>query len=401
VQATGVELFSATGWLEPGPTPIEVGALAEGVVESLHVLPGQRVEKGQVVAKLIDADARLSHAAAVEEQAERRLKVKSAEADVAEATAQFRVAEVAARAEAELYQTRASGRVRYDQALAQVEAARARVDQAKARLEEAKTRIRQGEVAVQIALLRLERMTVRAPVAGFVMMLNTAPGRMLGFRVAVAGQADSIVTLYDPDRLQVRVEVPIDKFQLVRPGQPAAVELDVVPGERLGGIVLYDTHETDINRNTVRVKVGLQRPSPLTFIHTSPMPSPALLALQGICDGTHLVFEERFGPLRRLRPGMIAKVRIIAPPSDKQETGGEVLRLWIPKKLLVKEDGKSQVWVVQQQRGRAQLSEVTLGTGQQGELIEVTQGLQPSDKLIVSGRESLKPGERVRIAGEE
>jgi HlyD family secretion protein len=401
VQATGVELFSATGWIEPRPTPIEVPALTEGVVEDLLVLPGQSVLKGQIVARLIHEDCQLGLDAAEEELAERRSKVESADADVLEATAQVRAADVTARAEEELFKNNATGKVRYEQALAQQAMARAKLKQAEARRKEAEARVRQGEVAVRTAQLKVDRMTVRAPASGVVMQVNTVPGRMVGVRSLNAGAMDSLITLYDPNSLQVRVEVPIDKFHLVRPGQPAAVEVDVIAGERLLGTVLYDTHETDINRNTVRVKVGLIHPPSGTFAWPWPLPGPGHLAVQGALQALHQAALEVRGPLKKLRPGMIAKVHIISPATETKETGGEVLRLMIPKRLLIKNGNQSQVWIVNQIEGHATLVNLVPGSGQQGELVEIAEGLQPSDKLVVSGREALKPGQRVKITGEE
>src|SRR5205814_3246818 len=59
-QPADTPLFRAAGWAEPRPTPTVVTALAEGVVEKLFVVEGQAVEAGEVVARLIDADARLA-----------------------------------------------------------------------------------------------------------------------------------------------------------------------------------------------------------------------------------------------------------------------------------------------------------------------------------------------------
>jgi multidrug efflux pump subunit AcrA (membrane-fusion protein) len=401
VLATGAELFSATGWIEPRPTAIDVTALAEGVVEELLVLPGQTIAKNQIVARLIDKDARLALQAAEEDLAERRLRAESAEADIAEAQAQLRAADVVARSEEELFQNKAIGRARYEQAVAQQAVARAKLKQAEARAKEHVARVRQGEVAVSAAHLKLERMTVRSPAAGVVMQLNTVPGRMVGVRSLGANQLDALVTLYDPGSLQVRVEVPIDRFHLVRPGQQASVEVDVIPGERLLGTVLYDTHETDINRNTVRVKVGLVRQLAGTFAWPWPLPAHEQLAAAATLHCCELAVAELNGPLKKLRPGMIAKVRIISPPTATAQQGGEVLRLMIPQGLVVKEGDKHLVWIANQEAKTAVLTPVVLGRGRQGELIEIVSGLQPSDKLITSGREQLKPGERIRIVREE
>lgn len=213
---------------------------------------------------------------------------------------------------------------------------------------------------------------------------------------------DSLVTLYDPEQLQVWVVVPLDKFQLVRPGLPVEVKVEELSERRLSGTILYDIRdkETAIARNTVTVKVGLFRHSRAMFapLHCLPAPTVAQTALMAaIAEGVQALES----PFDKLRPDMIARVRFLSPPTESKETGGEVLRLFVPKRLADTSGGEARIWIVDQAAGRAILRTVVLGQARQGELVEITQGLQPSDKLITSGHQALKPGDRVRIVGEE
>jgi multidrug efflux pump subunit AcrA (membrane-fusion protein) len=399
VQATGVELFTATGWIEPRPNPIEVPALSEGVVEKLLVLPGQRVEAGDVIVQLVAADAELGLESAQQEAAELRLKLQTAQLDVEEMEAQLKSSKVAVKSDEELVRNKVVSPLRLEQSRAQQEVAEAKLKQAKARLAESDARFKHCSVHERIARLRLERMTVRSPVAGVVMSLNTLPGRMVGVRNLTGAVPDSVVTLYDPERLQVRVEVPIDKFQLVRPDQPAVVEVDVLPGRRLAGAVLYDTHETDIQRNTVRVKVGLcQIPGKCAL---GPWLVPATALPQTTMLGVLAGVREMLTPQELLRPGMIAKVRILSPATQTKEPGGEVLRLYVAKRLIVSEENQTRIWIVDQSTNQAVLRSVSLGAVSAGDLVEVTQGLHPSDKVITTSRELLRPGMRVMITRDE
>src|SRR5688500_8637042 len=59
IQQSGTPLFQAAGWIEPRPTATVVSAQVEGIVESLLVVEGQEVQRGEPLAKLIEADARL------------------------------------------------------------------------------------------------------------------------------------------------------------------------------------------------------------------------------------------------------------------------------------------------------------------------------------------------------
>ncbi|MGP1310416.1 MAG: hypothetical protein ACTS27_09490, partial [Phycisphaerales bacterium] len=73
-QAPDTVVAQGPGWIEPAPYATSVQALAEGVVAEVLALEGERVEKGQVVARMIDEDARLG--------------VRHAEADLALARAE-------------------------------------------------------------------------------------------------------------------------------------------------------------------------------------------------------------------------------------------------------------------------------------------------------------------------
>src|SRR5438132_1187895 len=68
VQQSGAALFQAAGWVEPRPTPVLVTALTEGVIEQLLVVEDQAVQAGEPIARLVEADARLTLAGAEAEQ---------------------------------------------------------------------------------------------------------------------------------------------------------------------------------------------------------------------------------------------------------------------------------------------------------------------------------------------
>jgi len=410
VEAAGVELFTATGWIEPRPTATEVNAQAEGIIDQLLVLPGQRVEEGQILARLIDVDAVQAVDAARLELAERRLKVQLASAMEDEARGVLRAAEAKLRNHDQLLKDNLIGKDTHAQVVAERDIALARVKQAQLAKEEAENRVRQAELAETVALTRLERMTIHSPIRGVVMKLHADRGSAVGMR----GMPLTIATLYDPDSLQVRVEVRLDKFPLVRQDLPALIEVDSYPDTKLHGRVLYDTHETDIQLNTVRIKVGLLQ-LPMRFFDGDYQAAcrvghgAAGLLHPWACLGSEILFDacqarrEVLTSQAKLRPKMFARVRVLAPPAARKESGGEVLRLFIPRRLVVGEASQPRVWIIEPDFaakpdvGRAVLRSVTLAQNSRGDFVEVLQGLQPSDKLISSGTDGLRPGDRVRI----
>ncbi len=414
-EAGGAELFKTNGWIEPRPFPTEVPALAEGFVKELLVVPSQRVRAGDEVARLIADDAELAVQAAQAELTQRQLEVGTATAELEEARAQARIAQVTVDIETRRITERLTeNRAQLDQALAQKQSADAKVQQAESRLRLADAKVWKAlTVDLPTAELRMKRMTVRAPVGGVVMRLNAAPGVMVGKPAlstaqpvqpgsSILGMPDSLLTLYDPYSLQVRVEVPYNRFQYVTPGQPAWIEIDeIYPGRRLLGTVSHDTQMFNVTRTSVPVKVVIvQCPEGVGLIPGCfPNQGMAAGAARLLCDGLMTL-----APSGRLRPEGIATVHFLAPPSEKQEPGGAVQRIMVPRRLLASQGDQPAVWIVDQAAGRAVLRPVTLAPGEKDrktELVEVTQGLLPTDKLITAGRESLQPGDRVRIVGEE
>jgi len=108
-----------------------------------------------------------------------------------------------------------------------------------------------------IAARELAWAEVRAPVDGVVMKLLAAPGDMVG------PDGHGVVALYDPRRLQARVDVPLASVGGVREGQEVEVRSEVTGAAAAKGVVLRVQRESDLLKNTLQVKVRLLDPDPL------------------------------------------------------------------------------------------------------------------------------------------
>jgi len=241
------------------------------------------------------------------------------------------------------------------------------VAEGEANVKAAEALVRRAQNAVDTAKLRLQRMVVRAPQAGRVLRLVASPGRKL-FGLSPHSQQGSstVVTLYDPNMLQLRTDVPLDQVPRVRVRQPVKIETESVP-EGLEGEVLFKTAFTDLQKNTLDVKVAINNP-------------PA-----------------------DLKPDMLARVTFLAAPKPgASEEPAEKLRMLVPGPLVEQGEGGSRVWVADQAAGLARARTVKVGqpTGR-GDLVEILEGLADTDKLIVGGREGLKDGERIVVTAED
>ena len=444
LEQAGAMLFQAAGWIEPRPTPVLVTSLTEGVIERLLVVEGQEVSADQALAHLIDADARLaldkagaslalaeaelSGAAAELKAAELRLKqpvhlevalaeadflLAQAETDRAKLPFELRAAESRLKlAEQELEGKKASGEAvagrlvqraqqERDGAASQVEELRQRrphlerlaatlqtrraalakqlelrIEEsrqqadAQAKLRAAEARRRQAELAQDSAKLNLRRMVVRSPVAGRVLKLLASPGTRLGGPGGGSQDAGAVVSLYDPRSLQARVDVRLEDVGRVWPGQPVRIETASVSAP-IEGEVLHVTSSASVQKNTLEVKVALRSP-------------PAAI-----------------------RPEMLVQAAFLAPAGSGKPPGdgtpaaaGLTTRILVPRTLVEKTGQGARLWVAEA-GDVARHRDVTLGTGGTAELIEVLDGLQPTDKIIAAGRERLRDGQRIRITGEE
>jgi HlyD family secretion protein len=236
------------------------------------------------------------------------------------------------------------------------------VAEAEADVRSGEALVRQALNAIETAKLRLERMTIRAPRDGRVLHLNASAGsKVSGFQ-----GSSTIATLYDPEMLQLRTDVPLEQVPIVQVGQPVRIETESVP-EGLLGEVLFKTAFTDIQKNTLDVKVAVTNP-------------PA-----------------------DLKPDMLVRVTFLALPNPEgAEEETEFVRTLIPESLIEQDENGSRVWIADQASGTARSRIVTVGQSTTtGELIEIIEGLTETDKLIVAGRDGLRDGQRINITGED
>lgn len=236
---------------------------------------------------------------------------------------------------------------------------------ATAQLQAAMAREKQANLGVETARLQLDRMAVRAPVAGRVLELIARPGSRIMGMSSIAGQDSSnVVSLYDPAMLQVRADVRLEDVPLVVPGQPVEIET-ASSKETIRGEVLYATSTANIQKNTLEVKVAIHSP-------------PATI-----------------------RPEMLVAATFLAPeqPGSKPEES-ERERLLVPRQLVEQAEGGHTVWLADA-NSVARRKSIRLGRAGTPELVEVVSGIAPTDKLIAGGREGLADGERITISGED
>jgi multidrug efflux pump subunit AcrA (membrane-fusion protein) len=209
-------------------------------------------------------------------------------------------------------------------------------------------------------------MTVRAPTDGRVHQLVADPGTTLtgGMGKAESFDGSTVVTLYRPDSLQVRVDVRFEDIPKVALGQPVEIDNPALT-EPIWGTVLFVSSEADIQKNTLEVKVGIPSP-PKVF-----------------------------------KPAMLVDVTFLAPPQDDAKTPpSDEMRIYVPEGLVHRDEAGTFVWVADQAASVARRVPVDTGAMAGNELIEIKSGLVISSRIIATGDENLADGDRIEVAGE-
>jgi len=280
----------APGQVEPRSGEINIAAPVMGRISEVLVRANDTVFAGEALLRLEDDEARARLASAEaqvgmrkrlrNEQSSRtadRRKAEDAVADTERAVAEARLAlDKAAAAK------RAGGGSQ-----ASLDTARAASARAQDRLKQQRDELREIEAEAplpnqtegQLAIARselttaeaaLDKMTIRAPIAGKVLQVNAKPGEL-----ASPSAAQPLVLLGDVSALRVRAEVDEHDFGEIKIGQPAVVRAEAVRGREFAGKVSAiapivqpgrinargPRNLTDVN--VVEVLVDLTEPGPL------------------------------------------------------------------------------------------------------------------------------------------
>lgn len=248
-------------------------------------------------------------------------------------------------------------------------------ERAEAQVQASQARVEQARVVQAEAKLQLDRMTVYAPVDGRIFRLIAHPGARIGSGMTqMAGHDGStVVTMYRPEMLQVRVDVRFEDIPKVSPNQPVTINNPALSSP-VTGRVLFVSSEADIQKNTLQVKVAIPH-----------LPN---------------VFK----------PEMLVDVTFRSPPpkdgvakgQDANGTGREgAARLFVPAKFVRSDGGESFVWVADQSDGVARKAVIETGTSASHGRVEVLRGLNVSSRLLTSGMDGLKNGARIRVKEED
>ncbi len=195
------------------------------------------------------------------------------------------------------------------------------------------------------ALIQLEKMNVRAPFSGAIVEL---PYYTTGTRLA---SGSPVVTLMKYDNMYMNVNLPEKNMAQLETGQEVLVTNYTLPEDTLVGKVTEISPAISSETRTFSAKVEIGNPN------------------------------------LRFRPGMFAKADIITDQKDST--------IVIPKDIIMTGGRGKYVFVV----GRNSAADdrwITTGIENQ-DYVEITEGLEPNERLIIRGFETLRDDSKVKI----
>lgn len=439
--AAGTVVVQAAGWVEPDPFAMNVSGLTDGIVEEVLVLEGQQVQKGQVLARLIDDDAKLAlqRARAAEKTAEAELA--TARSDLAAARSHWENPVERRRAVDTTAARLAEARAELSRLPARITAAEARASE----LEENHQRVARAlpkgastewEVNRMKHQWEAQRQAVQA-LAGLEPVLRAkidelqadlaAARRNHELRIEerqALDRARARVDRAEAELLHARAiraeaELRLERMQIRSPFDGTVMRRLKSPGDKLMAgmddprsthvVNLYHPDELQVRVDVPLADAGRVRLGQPAEIYVDVQPDrpyagqvTRVVHEADIQKNTLEVKVAIEDPSESIKPEMLARVKLLAKPepsltTDKQT---EATRMLLVPRRLVQGQNDGTPWVLVARQNTARRVEIALGRMQSGDWLEVESGLSPGDRLIATDPETLSDGDRIRILGE-
>ena len=248
---------------------VKIGARATGAIREMNVRVGDKVEKGQIIARIDDreeqarlaeAEARLAKAEATLNQVESVYPARVNEAEallrLAEAKLEYAQSNLKRRralfkkniiSRDDLEQLRRDAMVAvHDAAAKKASAVRLGTEFEKERVK-ARTAVEEAKAALTSVRTKLSYAKIVSPIDGVVAYVTSQQGETI-----VAGlQVANLITVLDPARLEMWIYVDETDVGQVRPGMAVNFRVDAHPGETFTGRVDQIYPQPEIRDNIV------------------------------------------------------------------------------------------------------------------------------------------------------
>ena len=226
--------------------------------------------------------------------------------------------------------------------------------------EVAQAALQRDTAAVDYAKFEVGQCVITSPINGIVLHKYRELGDTINFggQIQAGGGATDIVQLADTDDMRAEVDINEVDIAKVSLGSPAIVVPDAYADRRFEASLVKLYPKADRQKGTVKVEVQFNKPD-----------------------------------LQIIKPEMSVKVSFLEnpPPATQQP------RITVPKGAVRSEEGETYVWTVRE----GIVQRVGIVRGQETETgIEIKQGLNDGDVVVVSPQANLANGRKVSVGTE-
>jgi len=214
--------------------------------------------------------------------------------------------------------------------------------------------------AVEYANFLVNQCRITSPIAGIVLQKYRELGDTINFggQIQAGGGATDIAQLADTDDMRAEVDINEADLAKVSLGSHASVVPDAYADRRFEASLVKVYPKADRQKGTVKVEVQLNQPD-----------------------------------LQIIKPEMSVKVSFL----ENQPPAMQEPRITVPKGAVRSEEGETYVWTVRE----GIVQRVGIVRGQETETgIEIEQGLNDGDVVVVSPQANLASGRRVSVGTE-
>ncbi|MCC5911812.1 MAG: efflux RND transporter periplasmic adaptor subunit [Clostridiaceae bacterium] len=252
----------------------------------------------------------------------------------------------------ELYEAGAASKSQLEQAelsasTRSLDAAESQIRQAEIGHQQALNQLSQAEISYRQAQDALEDTIVRAPISGIISSLNVVAGEM-------SSGAQPLAIISDINTVYLQANVTENIVNILNQGQEVAINISAALEEEIVGKIDFISPTIDPNTQQYKVKVYINNAE------------------------------------RKIRTGMSGSVTL------DTDSRGDILA--INSRAVLDKDGEKIVYVVEGDYAVEIVVTVGMDTGSE---IEIIEGLQEGDKVIVKGQQYVVDGETVKVVGGE
>lgn len=365
-------LLTVSGLVEPKET-VRVFSKTVGQVKEILVQEGDQVKKDAILMRLDDEQIRLQVAQAranldSAQASLERIKAGARPQEVSQVEAAVRQAKINMDSAEEnylkmqkLFSEGAISEQQHDQAKNQLEIARAQYQSASESyklitegasaqdIRAVEAQVRQAQSALELAQSQLNNSIIKAPISGSVTSISVKTGEL-------ASSAIPLLSILDISELSVKAGISEKDIGAVQIGQEAEIFIDAFPQEKFSGEVASKGVLVDPVSKTMEIKIRIKEP-------------PVVIP-----------------------PGVFARANIITEHNTDA--------LIIPSTALTRKADGLFVFVLENDEQTVKRRAIITGITQ-GNQVEVVDGLNDNEIVVILGNISLEEGDLVRVTNRE